>query len=99
MESFTAVETFNPTTMKTFNPTTMKTFNQSTMKTFNPTTMRTFNPTTMTAPAETSMMYQTTLRDSLTHPSTRTTGTTQSSPLVEGLDEAWKIAVYALTGA
>lgn len=53
----------------------------------------------MTAPAETSMMYQTTLSDSLTHPSTRTTGTTQSSPLVDGLDEAWKIAVYALTGA
>lgn len=69
------------------------------VETFNPTTMKTFNPTTLTAPAKTSMMYTTTLSDSLTHPSTRTTGMTQSSPLVDELDEAWNTAVYALTDA
>lgn len=58
--------------------------------TTNPTTI---NPTTMTAPVNPTMMYSTTLSDSQTHP---TTGMTQSSPLVDQMDEAWKIAVYAL---
>lgn len=69
----------------TINPTTIN------PTTINPTTI---NPTTMTAPVNPTMMYSTTLSGSQT-----TTGMTQSSPLVDQMDEAWKIAVYALIGA
>lgn len=58
----------------------------------------TINPTTMKAPVNPTMIYSTstTLSDSQTHP---TTGMTQCSPLIDQMDEAWKIAVYALIGA